>query len=212
MADPSTGRCAGRYVDPLRHDADDVGWMVNRTPLLSRRTGAGHEVDCDIRLVPGFRFVEKLHACRLPWIRQLKVRDENDETFMIADFPGHRSCLIAFHPYRPGQVVTYNGGGSVATGSNAPPSCTVTVRADPRPRMGLDVGRSGRDDYQCRRPDCRVVIGASTLKHTPPSTDKTKPPNLPHSRYGSGAFRRLWARRGSFRGVAWCAAGRRSMC
>ncbi len=40
----------------------------------------------------------------------------------------------------------------------------------------------------------------------------TKPPNLPHSRYGSGAFRRLWARRGSFRGVAWCAGGRRSMC
>ena len=104
--------------------------MVNRTPLLSRRTGAGHEVDCDIRLVPGFRFVEKLHACRLPWIRQLKVRDENDETFMIADFPGHRSCLIAFHPYRPGQVVTYNGGGSVATGSNAPPATrTVTVRS-----------------------------------------------------------------------------------
>ena len=29
----------------------------------------------------------------------------------------------------PGQVVTYNGGGSVATGSNAPPSRTVTVRA-----------------------------------------------------------------------------------
>lgn len=48
---------------------------------------------------------------------------------MIADFPGHRSCLIAFHPYRPGQVVAYNGGGSVATGSNAPPSRTVTVRA-----------------------------------------------------------------------------------
>ena len=91
--------------------------MVNHTPLLSRRTGAGHEVDRNIRLVPGFRFVEKLHACRLPWIRQLKIRDENDETFMIADFPGHRSCLIAFHPYRPGQVVTYNGGGSVATGS-----------------------------------------------------------------------------------------------
>ena len=155
MADPSTGRCAGRYVDPLRHDADDVGWMVNHTPLLSRRTGAGHEVDRNIRLVPGFRFVEKLHACRLPWIRQLKVRDENDETFMIADFPGHRSCLIAFHPYRPGQVVAYNGGGSVATGSNAPPSRTVTVRADPRPRMGLDVGRSGRDDHQRRRPDHR---------------------------------------------------------
>lgn len=88
MTDSSTGRCAGRYVDPLRHDADDVGWMVNRTPLLSRRTGAGHEVDRNIRLVPGFRFVEKLHACRLPWIRQLKIRDENDETFMIADFPG----------------------------------------------------------------------------------------------------------------------------
>lgn len=70
--------------------------MVNHTPLLSRRTGAGHEVDRNIRLVPGFRFVEKLHACRLPWIRQLKIRDENDETFMIADFPGHRSCLIAF--------------------------------------------------------------------------------------------------------------------
>ena len=52
---------------------------------------------------PGFRFVEKLHACRLPWIRQLKIRDENDETFMIADFPGHRSCLIAFHPYRHGK-------------------------------------------------------------------------------------------------------------
>lgn len=68
--------------------------MVNHTPLLSRRTGAGHEVDRNIRLVPGFRFVEKLHACRLPWIRQLKIRDENDETFMIADFPGHRSCLI----------------------------------------------------------------------------------------------------------------------
>ena len=95
MTDSSTGRCAGRYVDPLRHDADDVGWMVNHTPLLSRRTGAGHEVDRNIRLVPGFRFVEKLHACRLPWIRQLKIRDENDETFMIADFPGHRSCLIA---------------------------------------------------------------------------------------------------------------------
>ena len=30
----------------------------------------------------------------------------------------------------PGQVVTYNGGGSVATGSNAPPATrTVTVRA-----------------------------------------------------------------------------------
>ena len=103
MTDSSTGRCAGRYVDPLRHDADDVGWMVNHTPLLSRRTGAGHEVDRNIRLVPGFRFVEKLHACRLPWIRQLKIRDENDETFMIADFPGHRSCLIAFHPYRHGK-------------------------------------------------------------------------------------------------------------
>lgn len=60
--------------------------MVNRTPLLSRRTGAGHEVDRNIRLVPGFRFIEKLHACRLPRIRQLKIRDENDETFMIADF------------------------------------------------------------------------------------------------------------------------------
>ena len=103
MTDSSTGRCAGRYVDPLRHDADDVGWMVNHTPLLSRRTGAGHEVDRNIRLVPGFRFVEKLHACRLPWSRQLKIRDENDETFMIADFPGHRSCLIAFHPYRHGK-------------------------------------------------------------------------------------------------------------
>ena len=103
MTDSSTGRCAGRYVDPLRHDADDVGWMVNRTPLLSRRTGAGHEVDRNIRLVPGFRFIEKLHACRLPRIRQLKIRDENDETFMIADFPGHRSCLIAFHPYRHGK-------------------------------------------------------------------------------------------------------------
>ncbi|MGE4626595.1 LysM peptidoglycan-binding domain-containing protein, partial [Bifidobacterium longum subsp. infantis] len=30
----------------------------------------------------------------------------------------------------PGQVVTYNGGGSVATGSNAPPATrTVTVRS-----------------------------------------------------------------------------------
>lgn len=29
----------------------------------------------------------------------------------------------------PGQVVTYNGGGSIATGSNAPPSRTVTVRS-----------------------------------------------------------------------------------
>ena len=62
MTDSSTGRCAGRYVDPLRHDADDVGWMVNHTPLLSRRTGAGHEVDRNIRLVPGFRFVEKLRV------------------------------------------------------------------------------------------------------------------------------------------------------
>lgn len=212
MTDPSTGRCAGRYVDPLRHDADDVGWMVNRTPLLSRRTGAGHEVDCDIRLVPGFRFVEKLHACRLPWIRQLKVRDENDETFMIADFPGHRSCLIAFHPYRPGQVVTYNGGGSVATGSNAPPSRTVTVRADPRPRMGLDVGRSGRDDHQRRRPDHRRRHRRQRPQGQGIQGRITKPPNLPHSRYGSGAFCRLWARRGSFRGVAWCAGGRRSMC
>ena len=40
--------------------------MVNRTPLLSRRTGAGHEVDRNIRLVPGFRFVEKLHALTAP--------------------------------------------------------------------------------------------------------------------------------------------------
>ena len=55
-------------------------------------------------IVPGFRFVEKLHACRLPWIRQLKIRDENDETFMIADFPGHRSCLIAFI-----HIATVNG-------------------------------------------------------------------------------------------------------
>ena len=29
------------------------------------------------------------------------------------------------------------------------------TRADPRPRMGLDVGRSGRDDHQRRRPDHR---------------------------------------------------------
>lgn len=49
---------------------------------------------------------------------------------MIADFPRHRSCLIAFHPYRPGQVVACNGGGSVAAGSNAPPATrTVTVRS-----------------------------------------------------------------------------------
>lgn len=138
--------------------------MVNRTPLLSRRTGAGHEVDCDIRLVPGFRFVEKLHACRLPWIRQLKVRDENDETFMIADFPGHRSCLIAFHPYRPGQVVTYNGGGSVATGSNAPPSRTVTVRADPRPRMGRTWADPAATTISAVALTIGVVIGASALK------------------------------------------------
>lgn len=57
-----------------------------------------------------------------------------------------------------------------------------------------------------------VVIGASTLKARASKPDITKPPNLPHSRYGSGAFRRLRARRGSFRGVAWCAGGRRSMC
>ena len=118
MTDSSTGRCAGRYVDPLRHDADDAGWMVNRTPLLSRRTGAGHEVDRNIRLVPGFRFVEKLHACRLPRIRQLKVRDENDETFMIADFPGHRSCLIAFHPYRPRADRVFFGGGALRESSH----------------------------------------------------------------------------------------------
>lgn len=88
MTDSRTGRCAGRYVgryvdrcagryaDPLRYDADDVDWVVNRTPLLGRKTEAGHEVDRKMRLVPGFRFVEKLHACRLLRIGQLKGRDK----------------------------------------------------------------------------------------------------------------------------------------
>ena len=31
----------------------------------------------------------------------------------------------------------------------------IGARADARPRMGLDVGRSGRDDHQRRRPDHR---------------------------------------------------------
>ena len=76
MTDSGAGRYVGRYADPLRHDADDVGWVVNRTPLLGRKTEAGHEVDRKMRLVPGFRFVEKLHVCRLLRTGQLKGRDE----------------------------------------------------------------------------------------------------------------------------------------
>ena len=96
-----------------------------------RTTGTGTQV-C------GFTIASTPRA----WNRQANQYEDGQSLFMRCsawrDLAGHCAQSLSrwsvpsgnLNLIYPGQVVTYNGGGSVATGSNAPPATrTVTVRA-----------------------------------------------------------------------------------